>query len=148
MQFDKFLSRIFLLMSLLENATSPWGQSWERVLHKHACIQHLCLCKTLSQDCPHGEIRQLYTIYGPLMMSQEKTPSGICSFCGGILPGKTPQIAIYSFLSEMLPQKLQRTSGYFPVKLLMVHIVSMLKMSTYYLYFTMNCIHQLVFQKN
>jgi hypothetical protein len=19
---------------------------------------HLCLCKTLSQDCPHGEIRQ------------------------------------------------------------------------------------------
>ena len=62
---------VFLLMSLLENATSPWGQSWERVLHKHSCIHHstcafgtravicmhLCLCKTLSQDCPHGEIR-------------------------------------------------------------------------------------------
>ena len=41
---------------------SPWGQSWERVFHKHSCIQfcmHLCLWKTLSQDCPHGEIRHL-----------------------------------------------------------------------------------------
>ena len=26
---------------LVENATSPWGKSWERVF----------------QDCPHGEIR-------------------------------------------------------------------------------------------
>ena len=26
LQFDKFLSLIFLLMSLLENAISPWGQ--------------------------------------------------------------------------------------------------------------------------
>jgi hypothetical protein len=51
MQSDKFLSHIFLLMSQLENATLPWGQSWERILHKH-------LCKTLSQDYPHGEIRQ------------------------------------------------------------------------------------------
>ena len=24
---------------LVENATSPWGQSWERVFHKHSCIQ-------------------------------------------------------------------------------------------------------------
>ena len=68
-----FYLAFFLLMSLLENATSPWGQSWERVLHKHSCIHHstcafgtravicmhLCLCKTLSQDCPHGEIRHL-----------------------------------------------------------------------------------------
>ena len=37
---------------LVENATSPWGQSWERVFHKHSCI-HLCQWKTLSQDCPH-----------------------------------------------------------------------------------------------
>ncbi len=34
-----FYHTFFLLMSLLENATSPWGQSWERVLHKHKCIQ-------------------------------------------------------------------------------------------------------------
>ena len=34
-----FIAHCFLLMSLLENATSPWGQSWERVLHKHKCIQ-------------------------------------------------------------------------------------------------------------
>lgn len=64
---------------------------------------------------------------------QPSTWGLLYSLCGGILPGKTPQIAIYSFLSEMLPQKLQRTSGYFPVKLLTVHIVSMLKMSTYIL---------------
>ena len=35
-----FYLAFFLLMSLLENATSPWGQSWERVLHKHSCIHH------------------------------------------------------------------------------------------------------------
>ena len=23
---------------IVENATSPWGQSWERVFHKHKCI--------------------------------------------------------------------------------------------------------------
>jgi hypothetical protein len=35
----------FLLMSLLENATLPWGQSWEWVLHKHSCIHHsICAC--------------------------------------------------------------------------------------------------------
>ena len=70
-----FIAHCFLLMSLLENATSPWGQSWERLLHKHSCIHHstcafgtravicihLCLCKTLSQDCPHGEIRHFIT---------------------------------------------------------------------------------------
>ena len=33
------LSHIFLLMSLLENANSPWRQSWERALHKHKLIQ-------------------------------------------------------------------------------------------------------------
>ena len=47
----------FLLMSLLENATLPWGQSWERVLHKHSCLRHLC--RTHSRDCSHGEIRHL-----------------------------------------------------------------------------------------
>ena len=26
---------------LVENATSPWGQSWERVFHKHSCIQFI-----------------------------------------------------------------------------------------------------------
>ena len=31
MQFDKFFHNFFLSMSLLENATTPWGQSWERV---------------------------------------------------------------------------------------------------------------------
>ena len=65
-----FYLAFFLLMSLLENATSPWGQSWERVLHKHSCIHHstcafgtravicmhLCLWKTHSRDCPHGEV--------------------------------------------------------------------------------------------
>ena len=31
---------------------------------------HLCLSKTLSQDCPHGEIRQLFSdIIPPLKMS-------------------------------------------------------------------------------
>ena len=48
-----FILHFFLLMSLLENATSPWGQSWSQ----HLCLWHLCLCKALSQDCPHGEIR-------------------------------------------------------------------------------------------
>ena len=76
------------------------------------------------------------------MMSQEKTPSGICSFCGGILPGKTPQIAIYSFLSEMLPQKL----GVFPCEIIDGSYCKYAENE--YLYFTMNCIHQLVFQKN
>jgi hypothetical protein len=42
---------------LVENATSPWGQSWERVFHKHSCIQFIALVPT--QDCPHGEIRHL-----------------------------------------------------------------------------------------
>ena len=32
---------------LVENATSPWGQSWERVF----------------QDCPHGEIRHFIRLY-------------------------------------------------------------------------------------
>ena len=36
------ISHVFLLMSLLENATSPWGQSWERVFHKHKCRRHKC----------------------------------------------------------------------------------------------------------
>ena len=39
---------------LVENATSPWGQG-TRAMN---CM-HLCLWKTLSQDCPHGEIRHL-----------------------------------------------------------------------------------------
>ena len=28
---------------LVENATSPWGQSLERVFHKHSCIQFIAL---------------------------------------------------------------------------------------------------------
>ena len=28
---------------LVENATSPWGQSWERIFHKHLCIQFIAL---------------------------------------------------------------------------------------------------------
>ena len=28
---------------LVENATSPWGQSWEWVFHKHSCIQFIAL---------------------------------------------------------------------------------------------------------
>ena len=48
---------------LVENATLPWGQSWERnfpqaLVHT---VHSTCACwKTLSQDCPHGEIRQSY----------------------------------------------------------------------------------------
>ena len=54
MQFDKCLSHIFLLMSQLENATSPWGQSWERVLHKHSCIHHsTCAFGTRAVICMH-----------------------------------------------------------------------------------------------
>ena len=34
-----FIVHCFLLMLLLENATLPWGQSREWVLHKHKCIQ-------------------------------------------------------------------------------------------------------------
>ena len=34
-------------MSLLENAT------------RAVICMHLCLCKTLSQDCPHGEIKHV-----------------------------------------------------------------------------------------
>jgi hypothetical protein len=33
---------------LVENATSPWGQCWERVF----------------QDCPHGKIRHSSIIFG------------------------------------------------------------------------------------
>ena len=72
-----FIVHCFLLMLLLENATSPWGQSREWVLHKHSCIHHstcafgtravicmhLCLCKTHSRDCPHGEIRHTCDFY-------------------------------------------------------------------------------------
>ena len=28
---------------LVENATSPWGQSWERIFHKHSCIHFIAL---------------------------------------------------------------------------------------------------------
>ena len=35
MQLDKFLSSIFFINVTIKNATSPWGQSWERVLQKH-----------------------------------------------------------------------------------------------------------------
>ena len=36
-----FYHTFFLLTSLLENATLPWGQFWERFLHKHSCT---CAC--------------------------------------------------------------------------------------------------------
>jgi hypothetical protein len=42
---------------LVENATLPWGQSWERVFHKHKCIQFIALV-----PCTHGEIRHLTAI--------------------------------------------------------------------------------------
>ena len=42
---------------IVENATSPWGQSWERVFHKHSCIQFIALVPT--QDCPNSKIRHL-----------------------------------------------------------------------------------------
>ena len=53
---------------LVENATSPWGQSWEWVFNKHSCIQFIALVALdcphgeirHSQDCPRGEIRQLH----------------------------------------------------------------------------------------
>ena len=32
---------------LVENATSRWGQSWERVFHKHSCIQFIALVPKL-----------------------------------------------------------------------------------------------------
>ena len=54
---------IYLLMSLLENATLPWGQSWERILHKHSCIhhstEHLCLRFYLNTQCSVGSYRFL-----------------------------------------------------------------------------------------
>ena len=43
LKFDEFLKVNFRNRMLVENAISPWGQSWERV----------------SQDCPHGKIRHL-----------------------------------------------------------------------------------------
>ena len=40
-----FIVHCFLLMLLLENATLPWGQSREWILHKHSCIHHsTCAC--------------------------------------------------------------------------------------------------------
>ena len=38
-----FVTHFFLLMSLLENATSQWGQAREWVLHKHSCNQFIAL---------------------------------------------------------------------------------------------------------
>ena len=36
--------RLTLWMHMLvENETSPWGQSWERVFHKHSCILFIAL---------------------------------------------------------------------------------------------------------
>ena len=69
-QFYKSWNSISPIWGVAKCLISPWGQSWERVLHKHKCIQitarvpkaqvlwcmHECLCKTLSQDCPHGEV--------------------------------------------------------------------------------------------
>ena len=52
LQFDEFLKVKFRNRMVVENAILPWGQSWERVFHKH-----------LSQDCPHGEIRHCLLLY-------------------------------------------------------------------------------------
>ena len=35
---------------LVENATLPWGQSWERVFHKHSCIQFIALVPMVKID--------------------------------------------------------------------------------------------------
>ena len=72
---------------LVENATSPWGQSWERVFHKHSCIQFIALehslWKALSQDCPHGEIRHshlhLHIYFWTLSLVVDLIKSVICS---------------------------------------------------------------------
>ena len=56
MQFDKFLSHFFLLMLLLANATSPWGQSWERIRKSNRAY----ITALVPQDCPHGEIRHTF----------------------------------------------------------------------------------------
>ena len=46
LQFDEFLKVNFRNRMLVENAISPWVQSWERVF----------------KDCPHGEIRHCHIL--------------------------------------------------------------------------------------
>ena len=48
LQFDKFLKVNFRNRMLVENAISPWGQSWERVFHKHLCIQFIALVPAIG----------------------------------------------------------------------------------------------------
>ena len=111
-----FYLAFFLLMSLLENATSPWGQSWERVLHKHSCIHHstcafgtravicmhLCLCKTLSQDCPHGEIRHSH-IAIVVRPPGRKTLCRSLVICKGFFRPATPAVIwrVFQFCKEI-----------------------------------------------
>ena len=59
MQFDKFLSHIFFTNVTIRECNFAMGTILgkgfaQALVHTS---QHLCLCKTLSQDCPHGEIR-------------------------------------------------------------------------------------------
>ena len=59
MQFDKFLSRIFFINVTIRECNFAMGTILgkgfaQALVHTS---QHLCLYKTLSQDCPHGEIR-------------------------------------------------------------------------------------------
>ena len=60
MQFDKFLSNIFFINVTIRECNFAMGTILRKgfaqaLVHTS---QHLCLCKILSQDCPHGEIKQ------------------------------------------------------------------------------------------
>ena len=51
LQFDEFFKVNFTTRMLVENATSPWGQSREWVLHRHKCIQITCdVCTSVWRD--------------------------------------------------------------------------------------------------
>ena len=43
-----------------ENLALGWYKRLKKIGTRAMNCVHLCLWKTLSQDCPHGEIRQLY----------------------------------------------------------------------------------------
>ena len=50
MQFDNFVAHFFFINVILENATSPWGQSWERV------VQCTSTCAYITAQLPLGNI--------------------------------------------------------------------------------------------
>ena len=79
MQFDKFLSRIFFINVTIRECNFAMGTILgkgfaQALVHTS---QHLCLCKTLSQDCPHGEIRQTFLIrVATFKITQILSPEG------------------------------------------------------------------------